>query len=115
MKKLVAKKDAQCMACLQCVTACSRRSTKQADVTLSCIRSWPKAPVLKTQHLHSVRQVYALLQYKVSPRIPKTGIVHDQQEEVRRLRQVRRGLPHGGHGSQGNRFQVHCLRHLPNA
>ena len=38
MKKLVAKKDAQCMACLQCVTACSEAFYKQADVTLSCIQ-----------------------------------------------------------------------------
>ena len=38
MKKLAVKKDAECMACLQCVTACSEAFYKQADVTLACIQ-----------------------------------------------------------------------------
>ena len=38
MKKLAVKKGAECMACLQCVTACSEAFYKQADVTLSCIQ-----------------------------------------------------------------------------
>ena len=38
MKKLAVRKDAECMACLQCVTACSEAFYKQADVTLSCIQ-----------------------------------------------------------------------------
>ena len=38
MKKLVAKKDATCMACLQCVQACSQAFYKEFDVTLSCIQ-----------------------------------------------------------------------------
>ena len=38
MKKLAVKKDSQCMACLQCVQACSEAFYKEFDVTLSCIQ-----------------------------------------------------------------------------
>lgn len=37
MKKLTVKKDAQCMACLQCVSACSQAFYKEFDEALSCI------------------------------------------------------------------------------
>ena len=37
MKKLVVKKDAQCMACLQCVDACSTAFYKQFHQDFSCI------------------------------------------------------------------------------
>ena len=38
MKKLVVKKDAQCMACLECVTACSKAFYKEFHQDLSCIQ-----------------------------------------------------------------------------
>ena len=38
MRKLAVKKGAECMACLQCMNACSEAFYKQADVTLSCIQ-----------------------------------------------------------------------------
>ena len=38
MKKLAIKKDSQCMACLQCVQACSEAFYKEFDVTLSAIQ-----------------------------------------------------------------------------
>ncbi len=38
MKKLVAKKNVECMACLQCVQACSEAFYKVNDVTKSCIQ-----------------------------------------------------------------------------
>ena len=38
MKKLVVKKDSQCMACLQCVQACSEAFYKEFDVNYSCIQ-----------------------------------------------------------------------------
>ena len=38
MKKLAVKKDAQCMACLQCVAACSEAFYKEFDEDLSCIK-----------------------------------------------------------------------------
>ena len=38
MKKLAVKKTVMCMACLQCVQACSEAFYKTNDVTLSCIQ-----------------------------------------------------------------------------
>ena len=38
MKKLAVKKNETCMACLQCVQACSEAFYNTNDVTLSCIQ-----------------------------------------------------------------------------
>ena len=38
MKKLMVKKNEACMACLQCVQACSEAFYKEFDETLSCIQ-----------------------------------------------------------------------------
>ena len=38
MKKLTVKKNAECMACLECVRACSNAFYKEFDEDLSCIR-----------------------------------------------------------------------------
>jgi len=38
MKKLTVKKGSECMACLQCVQACSEAFYKINDVTKSCIQ-----------------------------------------------------------------------------
>ena len=38
MKKLAVKKNVECMACLQCVRACSEAFYKDFDEDLSCIR-----------------------------------------------------------------------------
>ena len=38
MKKLMVKKNEVCMACLQCVQACSEAFYKEFDETLSCIQ-----------------------------------------------------------------------------
>ena len=38
MKKLTVKKNSECMACLQCVQACSTAFYKEFDPDLSCIQ-----------------------------------------------------------------------------
>ena len=38
MKKLTVKKNTECMACLQCVAACSEAFYKEFDEDLSCIK-----------------------------------------------------------------------------
>ena len=38
MKKLAVKKNVECMACLQCVQACSEAFYKEFDEDLSCIK-----------------------------------------------------------------------------
>ena len=60
MKKLAAKKNVECMACLQCVAACSEAFYKEFDEEKSCVRIVAKVPA-PSQYLHSVRQVYAYL------------------------------------------------------
>ena len=38
MKKLTVKKDVQCMACLECVRACSTAFYKEFDPAKSCVQ-----------------------------------------------------------------------------
>lgn len=38
MKKLAVKKNAECMACLQCAQACSEAFYKEFDITKACIK-----------------------------------------------------------------------------
>ena len=47
MKKLVVKKNSECMACLQCVQACSEAFYKEFDEDLSCIRIVAKGNAAK--------------------------------------------------------------------
>ena len=49
MKKLVVKKNAECMACLQCEQACAEAFYKEFDVTLSCIQIVEKNGAAKPQ------------------------------------------------------------------
>ena len=47
MKKLTVKKNETCMACLQCVQACSEAFYKEFDEDLSCIRITAKGTAAK--------------------------------------------------------------------
>ncbi|MDR0861958.1 MAG: 4Fe-4S binding protein [Oscillospiraceae bacterium] len=54
MKKLTAKADIECMACLACENACSQAFYKKTDVTLACLhvrenKKGVARPVLCTQ------------------------------------------------------------------
>lgn len=49
MKKLVAKKDVECMACLECVQACSETFYKVFDFEKSCIQIVEKKGAIKPQ------------------------------------------------------------------
>ena len=41
MKKLTVKKDVQCMACLECVRACSNAYFKEFDPDKACLQIVP--------------------------------------------------------------------------
>lgn len=56
MKKLSVKKGAACMACLECVQACSRAFYKEFHPDKSCIQIVEKTRA-KAHDLHPVRQV----------------------------------------------------------
>ena len=47
MKKLTVKKGGQCMACLECVNACSSAFYKEFDPDLSCIQIVAKGAAAK--------------------------------------------------------------------
>ena len=47
MKKLTVKKGSECMACLQCVQACSEAFYKEFDPDLSCIQIVAKGNAAK--------------------------------------------------------------------
>ena len=47
MKKLTVKKGSECMACLQCVQACSEAFYKESDPIYSCIQIVEKAGAAK--------------------------------------------------------------------
>ena len=47
MKKLTVKKGAQCMACLECVRACSNAFYKEFHQDLSCIQIVQKGDAFK--------------------------------------------------------------------
>ena len=47
MKKLTVKKGSECMACLECVRACSQAFYKEFDEDLSCIRIVAKGNAAK--------------------------------------------------------------------
>ena len=49
MKKLSVKKGSECMACLQCVQACSEAFYKVNDVTKSCIQIVERKGAAKPQ------------------------------------------------------------------
>lgn len=49
MKKLAVKKNSECMACLQCVAACSQAFYKEFDEELSCIHIVAKGTGAKPQ------------------------------------------------------------------
>ena len=73
MKKLAVKKDAECMACLQCVTACSEAFYKQADVTLSCIQIVAKGTGAKPNVCIQCGKCMKTCEHDAITQNPKTG------------------------------------------
>ena len=74
MKKLVVKKDAQCMACLQCVQACSEAFSKVNDVTLSCIQIVAKGTGAKPNTCIQCGKCAKTCEHGAITQNPKTGV-----------------------------------------
>ena len=74
MKKLVVKKDVECMACLQCVTACSEAFYKQSDVTLSCIQIVAKGTGAKPNTCIQCGKCMRTCEHEAITQNPKTGV-----------------------------------------
>ena len=74
MKKLAVKKDSECMACLQCVNACSEAFYKQADVPLSCIQIVAKGTGAKPNTCIQCGKCMRTCEHEAIPQNPKTGV-----------------------------------------
>lgn len=71
MKKLAAKKNVECMACLQCVAACSEAFYKEFDEEKSCVRIVAKGTGAKPNTCFSAASVCVPVSTKPSPRTPR--------------------------------------------
>lgn len=74
MKKLTVKKGAECMACLQCVSACSTAFYKEFDEDLSCIRIVAKGASAKPNVCIQCGKCMKACEHEAITQNPKTGV-----------------------------------------
>ncbi len=74
MKKLVVKKNAECMACLECVRACSVAFYKDFDEDLSCIRIVAKGAGAKPMTCIQCGKCMKACEHDAITQNPKTGV-----------------------------------------
>ena len=74
MKKLTVNKGAECMACLQCVQACSEAFYKEFDEDLSCIRIVAKGNAAKPNVCIQCGKCMRSCEHEAITQNPKTGV-----------------------------------------
>lgn len=74
MKKLAVKKGISCMACLECVRACSTAFYKEFHQDLACIRIIDKAGVATPQTCISCGKCMRVCEHNAITQNPKTGV-----------------------------------------
>ena len=74
MKKLVVKKNTECMACLACVSACSEAFYKEFDEDLSCIRIVAKGSGAKPNVCIECGKCMKVCEHEAITQNPKTGV-----------------------------------------
>ena len=74
MKKLVVKKGTECMACLECVRACSVAFHKEFDEDLSCIRIAAKGAGAKPMTCIQCGKCAKVCEAGAITQNPKTGV-----------------------------------------
>ena len=74
MKKLTVKKGAECMACLQCVQACSEAFYKEFDEDLSCIRIVAMGYAAKPNVCIQCGKCMKACEHEAITQNPKTGV-----------------------------------------
>ncbi len=74
MKKLSVKKNAECMACLECVRACSEAFYKEFDEDLSCIKIVAKGAGVKPMTCIECGKCMKVCEHDAITQNPKTGV-----------------------------------------
>ena len=74
MKKLAAKKNGECMACLQCVAACSEAFYKEFDEEKSCVRIVAKGAGAKPNTCIQCGKCMRTCEHEAITQNPKTGV-----------------------------------------
>ena len=74
MKKLVAKKNVECMACLECVRACSTAFYKEFHPDYSCIQIVAKGTGAKPQTCIQCGKCMRVCEHEAITQNPKTGV-----------------------------------------
>ena len=114
MKKLSVKKGATCMACLECVRACSTAFYKQFDEEKSCVHIISRNGQAKPMVCVQCGKCAQACEYGAITQNPK-GVYMIDKKKCTRLRQVQGGLPVWRFGQGGGKpdcLEVYCLRHL---
>ena len=74
MKKLAIKKGAECMACLECVRACSTAFYKEFNQDLSCIQVVAKGTGAKPMTCIQCGKCARVCEHEAITQNPKTGV-----------------------------------------
>ena len=74
MKKLTVKKNSECMACLECVRACSVAFYKEFDPDLSCIQIVAKGAGPKPMTCIQCGKCMKVCEHEAITQNPKTGV-----------------------------------------
>ena len=74
MKKLAVKKNVACMACLECVRACSEAFYKEFDEDLSCIKIVAKGDGAKPMICIQCGKCMKVCEQEAITQNPKTGV-----------------------------------------
>ena len=74
MKKLTVKKNSECMACLECVRACSTAFYKEFDEDLSCIKITAKGAGAKPVVCIQCGKCMKVCEHEAITQNPKTGV-----------------------------------------
>ena len=94
MKKLTVKKNVECMACLECVRACSVTFYKEFNEDYSCIRIVAKEGGAKPNVCIQCGKCAKVCENEAITQNPKTGVYMINRKKCQ-------GLPHGRAGNCG--------------
>lgn len=93
MKKLFVKKDVPCMACLECVRACSTAFYKEFHQDKACLKIVERNGKVRPMTCVQCGKCAAACEHGAITQNPKTGVYMVNKKLCVGCRQVRGGLP----------------------